>query len=274
MAFEFLGGGALDYFPCKYGDSKLLFRGPKRPLTGPYSVVLGGTEAFGKFVEQPFAHLLENFSNQQIVNLGCMYASIQAFADETTVLDICRGAQLTIIQLAGAQNMSNRFYKVHPRRNDRFLYGTELLHSVYSGLDFSEVHFTGHLISKLQAASARRFAMVREDLQSEWVLRMQGTLSRINGKVILLWLADHDLPDEQDQAVSGAEPMFLTRQMIDMVANDHTALVKVVVSPDEIQAGQERMIFGHFEQAAAQQMLGPIAHQEAARQLLPHLLAS
>ena len=80
-----------------------------------------------------------------------------------------------------------------------------------------------------------------------------------------------ELLDEQDRPVTDLGPMFVTRQMIDQIAGDCTTLVKVVVTDDEVHAGHERMVFGQFEQAAAQQMLGPIAHQDAARQLLPHI---
>ena len=43
------------------------------------------------------------------------------FVNEPTVIDICSKALVTVVQLMGAQNTSNRFYAVHPRRNDRFL---------------------------------------------------------------------------------------------------------------------------------------------------------
>jgi hypothetical protein len=42
MTYDALGVGALDYLPCRYGTSKLLFRGPRRPLKDPYLVFMGG----------------------------------------------------------------------------------------------------------------------------------------------------------------------------------------------------------------------------------------
>ena len=38
MAYDNPGDGALDYFPCRYGKSKLMFRGPRRRLEAPYHV--------------------------------------------------------------------------------------------------------------------------------------------------------------------------------------------------------------------------------------------
>lgn len=45
MTYDALGAGALDYLPCRYGTSKLLFRGPRRPLKDPYLVFMGGPTA-------------------------------------------------------------------------------------------------------------------------------------------------------------------------------------------------------------------------------------
>ena len=46
MTYDALGAGALDYLPCRYGTSKLLFRGPRRPLKEPYIAFLSGTETY------------------------------------------------------------------------------------------------------------------------------------------------------------------------------------------------------------------------------------
>jgi uncharacterized protein DUF6473 len=59
MTIDALGLGALDYLPCRYGNSKLLFRGPKRSLDEPYIAFIGGTETYGKFLAKPFPVLVE-----------------------------------------------------------------------------------------------------------------------------------------------------------------------------------------------------------------------
>ena len=60
MAYEFAGDSALDYFPCRYGQSKLLFRGPRRRFDGPYAAAIGGTETYGKFVADPYPALVRD----------------------------------------------------------------------------------------------------------------------------------------------------------------------------------------------------------------------
>ena len=58
MVYAFPGAGALDYFACHYGTSRLLFRGPQRPTDGDFIACLGGTETYGKYIPLPFATLL------------------------------------------------------------------------------------------------------------------------------------------------------------------------------------------------------------------------
>ena len=50
MAYVYPGAGAPEDAACRYGASRLLFRGPQRDVRGPYCVVLGGTETYGRYV--------------------------------------------------------------------------------------------------------------------------------------------------------------------------------------------------------------------------------
>lgn len=121
MAYEYPREGALNYFPVRYGDSKLLFRGPKADLGERYVAFLGGTETYGKYVETPYPDLVGEEVGCATLNLGCVNAGLDAYLNDETVMDLCAASDVTVLQITGAQNMSNRFYAVHPRRNDRFL---------------------------------------------------------------------------------------------------------------------------------------------------------
>jgi hypothetical protein len=273
MAFEHLGAGALDYYPCRYGTSKLLFRGPRKKLDQPYCAVIGGTETYGKFVEEPYPRLLERMAEKMVVNLGYMNAGTDVFANDPTVLEICAGADVTVIQIMGAQNLTNRFYTVHSRRNDRFLKPSSLLSTIYREVDFTEIHFTRHLLCALAEASAQKFDMVRDELKSAWVARMRAILSQVGGRVILLWLAEH-APDKQPNGETfGAYPLFVDRDMIEQLAEFNVELVEVVATPEEVAAGQLRMVFTQLEQPKAHEMLGPVVHEAAARALSAQIAA-
>ena len=145
--------------------SKLAMRGPARDLGHPFVAVLGGSETYGKGVARPYPALLEERIGVPVVNLGVMHAGASLFTKERWLLDVASDARLTVIQILGAQNMSNRLYCVHPRRNDRFLTTSSALRLIYPEVDFSEVNFTGHLLRRLEETSRERFSIVVEELR-------------------------------------------------------------------------------------------------------------
>jgi hypothetical protein len=267
MAFEHLGTAALDYYPCRYGMSKRDFRGPCAALDQPYCAVIGGSETYGKFVERPYPDLLQDMIEFPVVNLGCMNAGTDVFALDETVMDICANAEITVIQLMGAQNMSNRYYSVHPRRNDRFLNASGLLHAIYRDVDFTDFHFTGHLLNTLVQISPKKFALVREELKETWVGQMQKILDRIDGPVVLLWMADHGPGETSGRATTQSDPTFVDRDMIDRLTGRVIGTVEVLATEEEILAGHDRMIFTALEELVAREMMGPIVHEAVAQKL-------
>ena len=271
MAYDNLGEGALEYFPCRYGKSKLTFRGPRRRLDGRYVTVLGGSETYGKFVARPFAELTEDLSGTKVVNLGTMNSGIDVYVEDPTVMEACAGAAATVLQISGAQNMSNRFYAVHPRRNDRFLRASNLLKTIYREVDFTEFNFTRHLLGRLKEISEDRFAMVEQELREAWVARMKTLVSHIESPVVLLWLADHSPDDPTCCTVEGSDPLFVDRNMIQEVMPYVAEMVEVVVSPGEIEDGFRGLVYSEMESLAARGMLGTVAHEKVAAALVPVL---
>ena len=147
MTYDILGPGALDYLPCLYGTSKLTFRGPRRALEGPYVAFLGGIVTFGKFIEQPFPLRVEHLTGVTSVNFGQVNAGLDVFANDASILEVAAQAKVTVMEATGAANMSNRFYTVHPRRNDRFLHAMPDLRRLYHDVDFTQFSFTHHMLA-------------------------------------------------------------------------------------------------------------------------------
>ena len=271
MTCEAMGDAALDYYPCRYGTSKLTFRGPRRRLEGDYVAYLGGLETFGKFTETPFPALVEQETGLRSVNLGCANAGIDAYLRDSSVMEICARARATVIQIMGAQNMSNRFYTVHPRRNDRFVSASNLLRKIYPDVDFTEFHFTRHMLNTLAEACPDKFAMVREELRHAWIARMRTLIDQIGGPVVLTWLAGHKPDNCGTGSIRRADPLFVERDMLDAIRPSADAVVEVVATPDEITAGNDELIFATMERPAAKEMLGPVVHRRAASALAPVL---
>lgn len=270
MSFENPGAGALDYGPCRYGKSKLLFRGPRRKLDGSFVAALGGSETYGKFVPHPWPEQLEWQLGAPVVNFGYLNAGPDVFINEPALIDAAGRARATIIQLTSAQNLSNRFYAVHPRRNDRFLRASTLMKTLFREVDFAEFHFTGHMLTALKAVSPDKFDMVEQELKAAWVARMKHLLDKIEGKTVLLWLTDHR-PEDTPPDPLGPWPHLVDEEMVMAVRPFATDLVRVVPTRAARDAGTEGMIFGPLEEPAAGQMAGPAVHAQVAAELLPAL---
>ena len=270
MTYDVLGAGALNYAPCRYGNSRILFRGPQRRLDTPYVSFIGGTETYGKFIKTPFPALVESDIGVNCINFGVANAGVDVFLNDSMMLDVANGANATVLQIVGAQNLSNRFYSVHPRRNDRFVNASPLLNSIYPEVDFSEFHFTRHMLNMLYQVSDARFAVVRGELQEAWSARMKLLMRRMRGEVILLWFADCAPGEETDcelNPVECSDPLFVTRSMLDDVRQYASQYVEVVVSAAALEAGTQGMVFSEMEATAANKMMGPKAHREVALHL-------
>lgn len=265
MSFAFPGEMSLDYFPCRYGRSKLLFRGPRRDLAAPYAAVLGGGETYGKYVARPYPALVEAALGMPVVNLGALHAGPDAWAQDPSLAEIASRARVTVVQVTGAQNLTNRFYAVHPRRNDRFLRASPLLASIYREIDFTEFNFTRHMVQSLYRASPDKFAIVADELRAAWVARMSALLPRLGPRVVLLWLAGHGAGEACDRP--DAEPMLVSRAMIDALRQRVADVVEVAYSDAARNAGTEGMIFPPLAEPAARTMPGPKQHAEVAEAL-------
>ena len=269
MTVQGWGRTALDYVPCSYGGSRVLFRGPKREPVGDYVVCLGGTETFGRFIVTPFPELLEGALGLPCINLGVPNAGVDLFLNEPAILDIARCARAVVVQATGAQNVTNGLYSVHPRRNDRFLRAAPALGALFPEVDFTEVHFTRHLLAALAQAGPRRFEEVRRELHRAWTAKMTRLLVEIDAPTLLLAFGRDPLPDRADTGQGGAG--LLDRQRLDSLRPQADAVIEVSASRQALAEGTLDMVFHDAEMAAAAVLPGPLAHDEVADAIEPEL---
>lgn len=246
-----------------------MFRGPRRQLYGDYAAFLGASETYGKFIAHPFPELIEVQTGLKCVNFGWPNAGVDAFLNDPGILQAASGACIKIVQIPCAQNMSNRYYSVHPRRNDRFLEASGALRDLYDEVDFTDFHFTRHMLGHLAETSPGRFTYIREELQAIWISRMMMLLERIAGPVILLWFSSRR-PDEANNSLNVSDdPVFVTRNMIEAIRPVVSGIAEVTASAAALSQGTNGMVFSDIEARAASEMLGPAAHQEVAEILSP-----
>lgn len=272
MSYDFRGGGGLEYHPCRYGQSKLVFRGPKKQLDRPYVAFLGGTETYGKFVPTPYPALLEQRMQADCLNLGHPNAGVDAFLNDPEVLHLCNGATATVIQLSGVHNTSNRFYTVHPRRNDRFVRASDMLRACFRDVDFAPINFTRHLLSALETASPERFSIVVAEVRAAYTARLRTLVGRIDTPVFLLWWRDASTWVGFDAPTAGTrDPLFVNRQMIDALADDVAGCVEVPVPSEAFTDVAKHMVYDGLDHAAADALMPIAAHELASEKLAERL---
>lgn len=228
---------------------------------------IGGTETYGKYIAKPFPDLVQEAYNMPCLNLGSMNSSIDAFVNDESILALASQAKVTVIQLTGAHNMSNRFYTVHPRRNDRFIKAATLMQTIFNDVDFTDFSFTRHMLSTLNTVAPEKFGVVVQELKSAWKARMETVIKRIGGRVVLLWISDRPPGENEGSGDLGPDPLFIDMEMINHVRAIATDYVEVVV-PDHIQGmGTDGMVFPQMEAAAAGECYGPAMHRLVADRL-------
>jgi hypothetical protein len=274
MKYDRITYGTLDYCLYRYGRSKNLFRGPKPDFSVPHFAFLGSSETYGKFVPRPFTQLLHQSLDMPCANFAALNAGVEMYLKDPTILLACAEARASVIAVMGAHNLSNRFYLVHPRRNDRFIKPSKMLSTLYREVDFSDIHFTRHLLQTLAETDEAKFSIVVDELKAAWTNRMKSLLEMIEGRTILLWMSDVPPPeplvhsDAQPAKYLGADPLFVDQEMIDEISPLVTQVIECIAKPQTVAAATDGMIFGTADAAAAQKMPGPAFHQQVAEQLL------
>ena len=274
MKHETIDGAGLSYAPCRYGMSRIFFRGPRRRLDQPYIAFIGGTETYGKFIDQPLPALVEHDLRRTCVNFGCVNGGVDAFVNDPTIMAACHDADAAVVQVMGANYLSNRFYSVHPRRNDRFLRASTVMQAIYNDVDFSDFTFTRHMLSSLYERSPERFDIVVQELRDAWVARMKNMLDQIGPKAVLLWFSKEELSDtpwDQRKDPIQADPLFITASMIDVLREQVADVVVCNPSDIALSQGTKGMYYSPMQAKAAGEMLGVGCHKEASAKLVPVL---
>jgi len=236
MRHETIGLAGLRIMRGRYGNSRLEVRAPLRRLDRAYIACAGGTETFGPELAQPFPALLEQELNLPCVNLGTLNAGPGALFGDSTLLALCNGADRVVLQLTGAQGLGNRFYTVHPRRNDRFLRASAKLRALYPEIDFTDFCFVRHMLETLHRKDPGRFDAVRDELRAAWSMRMRGLFDRIEVPVTLV-----ALPRRLGHGRLGHDPLFVTPAMIEALRPLAQGIV-VVPGDEGTEAAQHRRV--------------------------------
>lgn len=249
---------------CRYGESKLQFRGPQRTLDGSYLACIGAEETFGRFVDQPFAAVLQQRLDRKCVNFGSLFCGLEALCGDPVLLNLANAAELCVLQVPGALGQSNRFYRVHPRRNDRFLEPTPDLITLYPEMDFTDVHFVRHLLKQLHAFRDARYEVVAHELRQKWTKKMRAVLQKIEPPVLLLALRVEGEIASERAGPAGCDPALVDVSMVERLRPCCSGVVDLSVQLSAESEELEDMLFGTLQQPMAEYMIGPATHRRIA----------
>ncbi|MBT0959216.1 hypothetical protein IV417_17650 [Alphaproteobacteria bacterium KMM 3653] len=269
LAFNRLDQTGLDYDLCSYGSSRLRFRGPEKSTAHPYLTFMGGDETFGKFAPKPFPELIERQTGVTALNLGCTGAGLDTLLSDNALLPLASGAVCTVLQVMGAHAMSNDYYSVHPRRNDRFLSPGAKLLSLFPAVDFTEISFTRHLHFTLAEKSPEKHRRLVTAIQCTWIDKMKQVLASIGGPVILLRIQPGGRL--HDTSALGPDPLFVTDDMMAQLAPVTAATLQFEPSLEARRKNMDGMVYGELQAPMAAELPGPSVQREIALGLLPAL---
>jgi hypothetical protein len=108
-------------------------------------------------------------------------------------LEASRAAQAIgfVWLLPDPANFSGPWYRVHPRRSNRFVAPGDRLRGLFPEIDFTEFIDTGALLRRLAALCPERFALVAEDQLAVWADHLRAVLPRLPARGVML-CRDHD----------------------------------------------------------------------------------
>ena len=121
------------------------------------------------------------------LNLGAQHSGAGFCTEDDAIHEIIENAQVVFIEALSIVNQSNPFYRVHPRRNDRFVTALCLLYDLFPKTDFVECHFTKHLITKLITIDAELADFVFRTLRDEWLRNLTIMRARWRAKTVVHW---------------------------------------------------------------------------------------
>jgi hypothetical protein len=268
MSYAQSGADALEYNTWRHGASRLVFRGPRMRFDGAFNLALGDAATFGRFIERPWPGQVDAATGMAMANLGAQHAGVEALTLDPEIGGLMGRAQAVVIQITGAHLVSNAYYRLHPRRNDRFIAATPKLVELFPEVDYTDFSFTRHLLATLRATDAGRYARVVTELRASWTDRMRALIAQCAGPCLALWLAEAPPPAASPAPAPVGDPLFVTRAMIDAL-RPLLADVVEVTGPTVLPA--EGMVHAPMQTAAAAALPGPQLHAAAAAALAERL---
>lgn len=203
------------------GAGDWLFRGPVPDLQQPYAAVVGGAQAFGRFVPRPFAHRLAAEIGLPCLNLGTGGAGPR-FALRPEILPLLQRARLVVVQMFSGRSASNALF-------DNTWAGRNTGRLVATGELLSFEAFLERLLRREDRALLQRTVLETRDDYSVTMLQLA---RRLGVPAVLLWWSrrhpDYEPDWESSFGITGEFPQLIDRAVVDRIRPGFAAYVECV----------------------------------------------
>ena len=85
MSYVAMDVRPVDFILCRYGNSKNLFRGPKKSCMHSYGVCLARADTFGGKGPDPFSAMLEREMGMPILSLGAQHYGAGFYTEDDAI---------------------------------------------------------------------------------------------------------------------------------------------------------------------------------------------
>ena len=200
--FNLVGAGEMSFRTPRPHAARLSARSPIRGRfygsagrlagwIGPICCASAGPRPSGASSMPPLPRNWDTALQIDVVNMGVMNGGLDVLSGGSGHRHSTGAARRPwSLQITGAQTMTNRFYAVHPRRNDRFIKATPILRTIFRDVDFHRVPL--HPASSDPSPPRCRRTVSpcsRRSCGLAWLARMSAFLRRTRVPVHLLWLS-------------------------------------------------------------------------------------
>lgn len=223
-------GTRIDYRLYRFGTGQLRFRGPCPDLNEGYVVIVGGATAFGPGARRPFAYAITQQLPFPVLNLGYPASGPDLYLSDPVLQVAIAKARAMVLVPPCALSLTNRLYRVHPRRNDRVIEFGEAMRQRCAGFDLENIVFVGHLARTLSEVDPVTFSELVAEVKAAWVARMSSLMRLSAGRTVLLWAARHPPADVLMPVIDQLQrhPPLVDQQMMDTIAVDAARVVECV----------------------------------------------
>lgn len=163
------------------GQSPLLLQARRQAGPRHHGLMLIGPRGTGRLGTALAGRVLD-----RLLAPAALVEGVDHHLGDALLLDRASRAQSVLMLLPWLGNLSNPFYRVHPRRNDRFVAARAPLRALFPEVDFAPFAFTGHALGTLHATCPERFGLVRQALVEAWSLRMRLLLDMLPQDGVLI----------------------------------------------------------------------------------------